>query len=126
MEVYTEEEREYHSDIIQDAIDFLERRKPSFEIPVEEHIDLILSYHAHMDLLSGTEDILNKEEYIKLYEHSEITVRYLAEVYRKTTTLNLDCYYVFCKTISKMMEIIVRDTGSSEEDLADIFKKMKM
>jgi len=126
MEVYTEEEREYHSDIIQDAIDFLERRKPSLEIPIEEHIDLILSYNAHMDLLSGTEGIVNKQEYIKLYEQSEIIVRYLAEVYKKTTNLNLDCYYTFCKTISKMMEIIIADTDSCEEDLADIFKKMRM
>ena len=76
MEIYTEEEREYHSDIIDDAIDFLEKKKPNFEIPIEDHIDMIIGYNAHMDMLKGTEDIYDTEEYVKLFEHSEILDMY--------------------------------------------------
>jgi len=126
MEIYTEDEREYHSDIIDDAIDFLEKKKANFEIPIEEHIDLIISYNSHMDMLRGTEDIYDTEEYVKLFEHSEILVRYLAEVYHKTGELNLQTYYVFCKTIQKMMQILATDTGESDIGIEQIFQKMKV
>jgi len=120
MEIYTEEEREYHMDIIVDAIDTLERRKPEFEIKIEDHIDLIISYNAHMDMLKGTEDIYHTEDYVKLYEHSEILVHYLAEVYQKTGELNLQTYYIFCKTVQKMMEIIANDAGDNIENKLEI------
>lgn len=126
MEIYTDEEREYHMDIIVDAIDALEKKKENFEIPIEDHIDLIISYNAHMDMLKGTEDIYDKEEYVKLYEHSEILVHYLAEVYQKTGELNLQTYYIFCKTVQKMMEIIAADTGATEDNIEEIFQKMKV
>jgi hypothetical protein len=126
MEIYTEDEREYHSDIIEDAIDFLEKKKPNFEIPIKDHIDMIIGYNAHMDMLKGTEDIYDTEEYVKLFEHSEILVRYLAEVYHKTGELNLQTYYIFCKTIQKMMEIIATDTGATDIGIEQMFQKMKV
>ena len=49
MNTYTDEEKEYHTDIITDAIDFIEKRKASFEIPIQDHIDLILSYNEYKD-----------------------------------------------------------------------------
>jgi hypothetical protein len=126
MDIYTEDEREYHMDIVNDAINFLEKKKANFEIPIVEHINMIISYNAHMDMLKGMEDIYDKEEYVKLFEQSEILVRYLAEVYQKTGELNLQSYYVFCKTIQKMMEIIAADTGATKDDIEELFQKMKV
>ena len=125
MEVYTDEEKEYHTDIITDAIDFIEKRKQSFEIPIEEHIDLLLSYNEYKEMLRGTESIVNKEEYDKLYEQTTNIVTYLISTYRRTSELNLEYYYMFCKTIDKMMNIIAEDT-SEEEDISNMFQMLKM
>lgn len=125
MEVYTDEEKEYHTDIITDAIDFIEKRKQSFEIPIEEHIDLLLSYNEYKEMLRGTESIVNKEEYDKLYEQTTNIVTYLISTYRRTSELNLEYYYMFCKTIEKMMKIIAEDT-SEEEDISNMFQMMKI
>lgn len=125
MEVYTDEEKEYHTDIITDAIDFVEKRKQSFEIPIEEHIDLLLSYNEYKEMLRGTESIVNKEEYDKLYEQTTNIVTYLISTYRRTSELNLEYYYMFCKTIDKMMKIIAEDT-SEEEDISNMFQMLKM
>jgi hypothetical protein len=125
MQTFTDEEKEYHTDIITDAIDFVEKRKQSFEIPIEEHIDLLLSYNETKDMLRGTESIINKEEYDKLYEQSNNIVTYLISTYRRTSELNLEYYYMFCKTIDKMMKIIAEDT-SEEEDISNMFQMLKM
>jgi hypothetical protein len=125
MQTFTDEEKEYHTDIITDAIDFVEKRKQSFEIPIEEHIDLLLSYNETKDMLRGTESIINKEEYDKLYEQSNNIVTYLISTYRRTSELNLEYYYMFCKTIDKMMKIIAEDT-SEEEDITNMFQMLKM
>ena len=125
MEVYTDEEKEYHTDIITDAIDFVEKRKQSFEIPIQEHIDLLLSYNEYKEMLRGTESIVNKEEYDKLYEQTINIVTYLISIYRRTSELNLEYYYMFCKTIDKMMKIIAEDT-SEEEDISNMFQMLKM
>ena len=125
MELYTDEEKEYHTDIITDAIDFVEKRKQSFEIPIEEHIDLLLSYNEYKEMLRGTESIVNKEEYDKLYEQTTNIVTYLISTYRRTSELNLEYYYMFCKTIDKMMKIIAEDT-SEEEDISNMFQMLKM
>lgn len=125
MEVYTDEEKEYHTDIITDAIDFVEKRKQSFEIPIQEHIDLLLSYNEYKEMLRGTESIVNKEEYDKLYEQTTNIVTYLISTYRRTSELNLEYYYMFCKTIDKMMKIIAEDT-SEEEDISNMFQMLKM
>jgi hypothetical protein len=126
METYTDEEREYHTDIINDIIDFVEKRKPSYEIPFEEHVDLILSYSSQVDSLHATDDIVDKEEYITLCQQSEILVRQLANEYTKTSQINMECYYRFCKIVEQMLTIIVRDTDSTENDISDMFTKMKM
>jgi hypothetical protein len=125
MNTYTDEEKEYHTDIITDAIDFVEKRKQSFEIPIEEHIDLLLSYNEYKEMLRGTESIVNKEEYDKLYEQTTNIVTYLISTYRRTSELNLEYYYMFCKTIDKMMKIIAEDT-SEEEDISNMFQMLKM
>jgi hypothetical protein len=126
METYTDEEREYHTDIINDIIDFVEKRKPSYEIPFEEHADLILSYSSQVDSLHATDDIVDKEEYITLCQQSEILVRQLANEYTKTSQINMEYYYRFCKIVEQMLTIIVRDTDSRENDISDMFTKMKM
>jgi hypothetical protein len=126
MEIYTEEEREYHTDIINDAINTLEKKKESFEIPVQDHIDMVIGYNCHMDMIRGTEDVYDTEEYVKLFEHSEILVRYLSEVYQKTGELNLQTYYIFCKTVQKMMEILANDTGETDIGIEQIFQKMRV
>lgn len=121
---YSEEEREFHSDIINDAVDFVEKKKVSLEIPIEEHINLLISYNEHVEDLAGTNDIVDTAEYTKLYEQSKILVRYLIEVYEKTTNINMNTYYTFCKVIEKMMDILFRSVESDE--LANMFKGMKM
>ena len=121
---YSAEEREFHSDIINDAVEFVEKKKLSLEIPIEEHINLLISYNEHVENLAGTNDIVNTVEYTKLYEHSKILVRYLIEVYEKTTNINMNTYYTFCKVIEKMMDILFRSVESDE--LENMFKGMKM
>jgi hypothetical protein len=125
MDICTEEEKEYHTDIITDYIDVVEKRKPHLEIPIEEHIDLIISYNAHMDMLKGTEGIYDTDEYVKLFEQSEILVRYLAEIYQKNGELNMHTYYIFCKTIQRMMEILA-DEAETDIGIEQIFQKMKV
>lgn len=125
MQMYTEAEKEYHTDIITDAIDFMEKRKESFEIPIQEHIDLLLSYNESKDMLKGTEIVLNKEEYDKLYEQSGNVVNYLISTYRKTSELNLEYYYIFCKTVERMINITVEDINQ-EEDITNMFQMLKM
>jgi hypothetical protein len=125
MQTFTDEEKEYHTDIITDAIDFVENRKQSFEIPIQEHIDLLLSYNETKDMLKGTEIIINKEEYDKLYEQSSNIVNYLISTYRKTSELNLEYYYIFCKTVERMMRITVEDINE-EEDISNMFQMLKM
>jgi hypothetical protein len=125
MQTFTDEEKEYHTDIITDAIDFVEKRKQSFEIPIEEHIDLLLSYNETKDMLKGTEIIINKEEYDKLYEQSSNIVNYLISTYRKTSELNLEYYYIFCKTVERMINITVEETNE-DEDITNMFQTLKM
>jgi hypothetical protein len=125
MQTFTDEEKEYHTDIITDAIDFMEKRKESFEIPIEEHIDLLLSYNETKDMLKGTEIVLNKEEYDKLYEQSGNVVSYLISTYRKTSELNLEYYYIFCKTVERMINITVEETNE-DEDITNMFQTLKM
>ena len=126
MDNYTEDEKEYHMDIINDAIEVLEMKKPNFEIRIEEHIDLIISYNAHMDMLKGTEDVYGDENYVKLFEQSEILVRYLAEVYDKTGDLNMQSYYIFCKTVQRMMEMLAVEKDNDTINIEKIFQKLKM
>lgn len=125
MQTFTEAEKEYHTDIITDAIDFVEKRKQSFEIPIQEHIDLLLSYNETKDMLKGTEIIINKEEYNKLYEQSSNIVSYLISTYRKTSELNLEYYYIFCKTVERMINITVEETNE-DEDITNMFQTLKM
>ena len=125
MQTFSDEEKEYHTDIITDAIDFMEKRKESFEIPIEEHIDLLLSYNETKDMLKGTEIVLNKEEYDKLYEQSGNVVSYLISTYRKTSELNLEYYYIFCKTVERMINITVEETNE-DEDITNMFQTLKM
>ena len=125
MQTFTEAEKEYHTDIITDVIDFVEKRKQSFEIPIQEHIDLLLSYNETKDMLKGTEIIINKEEYNKLYEQSSNIVSYLISTYRKTSELNLEYYYIFCKTVERMINITVEETNE-DEDITNMFQTLKM
>lgn len=113
-------------DLINDHIDVVEKRKLHLEIPIEEHIDMILSYNDHMDMLKGTEDVYDTDEYVKLFEQSEILVRYLTEIYRKKGDINMHTYYIFCKTIQKMMEILARDTCQTDIGIEQIFQRMKV
>jgi len=126
MENYTEAEKEYHTDIINDALSVLEKKKPNFEIPIEEHIDLIISYNGHIDMLKGTEDVYGNDDYVKLFEQSEILVRYLAEVYHKTGELNMQTYYTFCKTIEKMTEMMSDKKDNDLINIEKIFQKLKI
>jgi len=126
MEMYTEEELEYHTDIIMDMINFKEGRTEALQLPIEEHIDLIIACDAQMSMLSGTEDIIEVEEYKKLYDQSEILVHYLAEIYQKNGYINIDVYYNFCKIIQRMIEILSNDTGASKDDIELLFQKMKV
>jgi len=126
MDICTEEEREYHTDLINDYIDVVEKKKAHLEIAIEEHIDMVLRYNAHMDMLKGTEGVYDTEEYVKLFEQSEILVRYLAEVYRKNGELNMHTYYIFCKTIQRMMEILSNDTDETDIGIEQIFQKMNV
>lgn len=124
--MYTEEELEYHTDIIMDMINFKEGRTEALQLPIEEHIDLIIACDAQMSMLSGTEDIIEVEEYKKLYDQSEILVHYLAEIYQKNGYINIDVYYNFCKIIQRMIEILSNDTGASKDDIELLFQKMKV
>lgn len=126
METYTEEELEYHTDIIMDMIHFKEGKTEALQLPIEEHIDLIIACDAQMSMLSGTEDIIEVEEYKKLYDQSEILVHYLAEIYQKNGYINIDVYYNFCKIIQRMIEILSNDTGASKDDIELLFQKMKV
>jgi hypothetical protein len=126
MENYTEEELEYHTDLIMDMIRFKEGETEALQLPIEEHIDLIIACDAQMSMLSGTEDIVEVEEYKKLYDQSEILVHYLAEIYQKNGYINVDVYYNFCKIIQRMIEILSNDTGASKDDIELLFQKMKV
>jgi len=126
MEMYTEEELEYHTDLIMDMIRFKEGETEALQLPIEEHIDLIIACDAQMSMLSGTEDIIEVEEYKKLYDQSEILVHYLAEIYQKNGYINIDVYYNFCKIIQRMIEILSNDTGASKDDIELLFQKMKV
>jgi len=126
MEEYTDAEREYHSDIIQDTIDVVEKRKPTFEFPIEEHVDLLISYDAQVSLMSGMEDLIHTEEYTELYNKSQEIVRYLVQTYQKTSILQIEPYYQYCKIIEQMMLLISTDTAESQDELSNMFDKMTM
>jgi hypothetical protein len=126
MEEYTDAEREYHSDIIQDTIDVVEKRKPTFEFPIEEHVDLLISYDAQVSLMSGMEDLIHTEEYTELYNKSQEIVQYLVQTYQKTSILQIEPYYQYCKIIEQMMLLISTDTAESQDELSKMFDKMTM
>ncbi len=116
--IFTEDEKEYHMDLIRDTIDYCEQRKPATDFPLEEHIDLIISYNEHFEFGETTLSAANSENYQALVDKSYKDMVYLIEVYREHGQLDITRYYPFCKTIHQMMTILNDEINEINCELA--------
>ena len=126
MDICTEDERAYHMDLIEDAIEVYENRRAELKFPIEEHIDLVIRYEMHVDLLSDTSGISSVEEYKFYYDRSEQLAKYIVTAYKTHNQFDAVNYYNFCKTVDKMMSILFNETGKQEQEFEDMFANMKM
>jgi hypothetical protein len=124
MDMYTDEEKDYHTDIIRDAIETVEKRKVGFEFSVEEHIDMLISYDALTTMTNGMEDLVHSKEYTELYNNTQNLARYLIDNYHLTGKLLIQPYYEYCKMIEQMIDMIAFDSAESQDELAEMFQEM--
>ena len=121
--IFTEHEKSYHMDLIEETIEIYEHRKERMKYSIQDHIDLVIKYNDHADMLSGTDNIVSVGEYTKLYFDSIKLAKRMSTIYQKQREFSFTDYYNFCKTVSQMMAIISNETG---DDVSDLFAKMKM
>ena len=120
---FTNYEKEYHMDLIEETIEIYEHRKERMRYSIEDHIDLVIKYNEHADTLNGTTDIISLSEYKTLYLESVKLARRMTSIYQKQREFNFTDYYNFCKIISRMMEIIAKETG---DEIVNLLQRMSM
>ena len=110
-------------DLIEETIEIYEHRKERMKYSIEDHIDLVIKYNEHADMLNGTTDIISVNEYKTLYHDSIKLARRMTSIYQKQREFNFTDYYNFCKIISRMMEIIAKETG---DEIVNLLARMSM
>lgn len=120
---FTNYEKEYHMDLIEETIEIYEHRKERMRYSIEDHIELVIKYNEHADTLNGTTDIISLSEYKTLYLESVKLARRMTSIYQKQREFNFTDYYNFCKIISRMMEIIAKETG---DEIVNLLQRMSM
>lgn len=110
-------------DLIEETIEIYEHRKERMRYSIEDHIDLVIKYNEHADALNGTTDIISLSEYKTLYLESVKLARRMTSIYQKQREFNFTDYYNFCKIISRMMEIIAKETG---DEIVNLLQRMSM
>jgi hypothetical protein len=126
METYTDTEKEYHTNIITDAIELYERRSEELKFPIEDHINLVLEFDRYSHLLHNVTDIVSVERYEMLFDKAERLARQLAITYETQRQFNFNEYYNFCKAVDEILDLILNESSQNEEDLEQLFSKMRM
>jgi hypothetical protein len=126
METYTDTEKEYHTNIITDAIELYERRSEQLKFPIEDHINLVLEFDRYSHLLHNVTDIVSVERYEMLFDKAERLARQLAITYETQRQFNFNEYYNFCKAVDEILDLILNESSENEEDLEQLFSKMRM
>jgi hypothetical protein len=126
METYTDTEKEYHTNIITDAIELYERRSEQLKFPIEDHINLVLEFDRYSHLLHNVTDIVSVERYEMLFDKAERLARQLAINYENQRQFNFNEYYNFCKAVDEILNLILNESSENEEDLEQLFSKMRM
>jgi hypothetical protein len=108
-------------DLVEDAICVYEKRKESLDVPIEEHIKLVMKFSNYVDMMNDTTGIVNVNKYKLLFIETVKITKQLSTTYSKYGEFNFTDYYVFCKIVQQMMEIISSD---EDDDLSEMFSKM--
>ena len=122
MEI-TETERAYNMNLIEDAICVYEKRKEALDVPFEEHIKLVMKFTNYVDMLNDTTGIVNVNKYKLLFIETVKITKQLSNTYSKYGEFNFTDYYVFCKIVQQMMDIIA---SNEEDDLSEMFSNMNL
>jgi len=120
MEI-SDAEKSYNMDLVEDAICVYEKRKESLDVPIEEHIKLVMKFSNYVDMMNDTTGIVNVNKYKLLFIETVKITKQLSTTYNKYGEFNFTDYYVFCKIVQQMMEIISSD---EDDDLSEMFSKM--
>jgi hypothetical protein len=124
MEI-SENEKIYNMNLIEDAISVYEKKKESLSVPIEEHIKLVMKFSEYIDMLNSTHGITNVNQYKLLFTETVKITRQLSIAYNKHGEFNFTDYYVFCKIVQQMMDIILTDK-QDEDDLSNMFTNIKI
>lgn len=122
MEI-SETEKSYNMSLIEDAICVYEKTKEALDVPIEEHIKLVMKFANYVDMLNDTTGIVNVNKYKLLFIETVKITKQLSNTYNKYGEFNFTDYYVFCKIVQQMMDII---TSNEEDDLSNMFSNMNL
>lgn len=122
MEI-SETEKSYNMSLIEDAICVYEKTKEALDVPIEEHIKLVMKFANYVDMLNDTTGIVNVNKYKLLFIETVKITKQLSTTYNKYGEFNFTDYYVFCKIVQQMMDII---TSNEEDDLSNMFSNMNL